>query len=772
MPSKNIKIKSVVPKEETARLEDKKDKIKKAAVKKTSLKPSKAALKPKKVKEVKIKKTLKGPSVKKTVPVSRKPKKEEFGSTLIPHVRPEARVITAKPREVIPKPASIAQEPKIAPEARKSVPLTTYPPVKEKKVEPIKEISSQEQVRIEITAQKKESPLGPQGGVVPAIPAKEIPSPAPEKEETPEKAKIIEVNIPIALKDLALYLGEKPAVLIKKLLLGHKIIANLNLPIGEELAGKIALEYGYQIKRKPTEEELLFKPHEASDPAKLKPRPPIVTFMGHVDHGKTSLLDAIRKSKVADSEYGGITQHIGAYSVTLSHGKITFLDTPGHEAFTAMRARGAKVTDIVVLVVAADDGVMPQTVEAVDHAKEAKAAIMVAMNKIDKPQTDVNRLKKQLSELGLAAEDWGGKTITVGVSAKTGQGIDELLEMIILESQMLELRADPSAPASGVVLESKISEGKGPVATLLVENGTLRYQDTIIVGSHFAKIRAMFNEYGKPIQEAPPSTPVEILGLSGLPESGEQFFVLSDEKKARELAGKRKAELRERQLKPIKMKSLEDFSKEIKEGKVKELKLILKSDVGGSLEAINESLKKMSTSAEVSLNIIHQGIGGINVADVILAEASGAIILGFHVATDERSKAEADKTGVDIRTYTVIYELVNDIKTALEGLLEPKLKKIFLGRISIRQVLKLTKAGTVAGCYVEKGKVNRSAKLSLLRNGELIYEGTVQSLKRFKDDVREVTEGMECGLSLAGFSEIMAGDVLEAYDVEKIARKL
>ncbi|MDO8748712.1 MAG: translation initiation factor IF-2 [Candidatus Omnitrophota bacterium] len=772
MPSKNIKIKSVVPKEETARLEDKKDKTKKAAVKKTSLKPSKIALKPKKAKEVKIQKTLKGPLVKKTVPVSRKPKKEESGSTLIPRVRPEARVITAKPQEVIPKPAGITQESKITPEAQKSVPWTAaHPPVKEKKVEPIKEISSQEQVRTETTAQKKELPLGPQGKVVPVIPAKETPPPPPEKEEIPEKAKIIEINIPIVLKDLALCLEEKPAALIKKLLLGHKIIANLNLPIGEELAGKIASEYGYQIKRKPTEEELLFKPHEASDPAKLKPRPPIVTFMGHVDHGKTSLLDAIRKSKVADSEYGGITQHIGAYSVTLSHGKITFLDTPGHEAFTAMRARGAKVTDIVVLVVAADDGVMPQTVEAVDHAKEAKAAIMVAMNKIDKPQTDVNRLKKQLAELGLAAEDWGGKTIAVGVSAKTGQGIDELLEMIILEAQMLELKADPSAPASGVVLESKISEGKGPVATLLVENGTLRYQDTIIVGPHFAKIRAMFNEYGKPIQEAPPSTPVEILGLSGLPESGEQFFVLSDEKKARELAGKRKAELRERQLKPIKMKSLEDFSKEIKEGKVKELKLILKSDVGGSLEAINESLKKIFT-LEVNLNIIHQGIGGINVADVILAEASGAIILGFHVATDERSKAEADKTGVDIRTYTVIYELVNDIKTALEGLLEPKLKKIFMGRVIIRQVLKLSKAGTVAGCYVEKGKVNRSAKLSLLRNGELVYEGTVQSLKRFKDDVREVTEGMECGLSLAGFSEIMAGDVIEAYDVEKIARKL
>src|SRR3989338_3524723 len=583
--------------------------------------------------------------------------------------------------------------------------------------------------------------------------------------------KVLKINFPITVKELAFKLQIKPNELIRKLLTKN-MLATINQALDEAAVGAISEELGYRIERLPTQEESLLAEHGEIDPAKLKLRAPIVTFMGHVDHGKTSLLDMIRKTKVVDKEAGGITQHIGAYEVILPKGKVTFLDTPGHAAFTAMRARGAKVTDIVVLVVAADDGVMPQTVEAVDHAKEAKAAIMVAMNKIDKQNINLDKVKKQLSEWGLAAEDWGGKTITVGVSAKTGQGIDELLEMIILESQMLELRADSSAPASGVVLESKISEGKGPVAILLVENGTLRYQDTIIVGPHFAKIRAMFNEYGKPIQEAPPSTPVEILGLSGLPESGEQFFVLSDEKKARELAGKRKAELRERQLKPIKMKTLEELSEEIKEGKVKELKLILKSDVGGSLEAINESLKKMSTSAEVGLNIIHQGIGGINVADVILAEASGAIILGFHVATDERSKAEADKTGVDIRTYTVIYELVNDIKTALEGLLEPKLKKIFLGRISIRQVLKLTKAGTVAGCYVEKGKVNRSAKLSLLRNGELIYEGTVQSLKRFKDDVREVTEGMECGLSLAGFSEIMAGDVIEAYDVEKIARKL
>ena len=589
---------------------------------------------------------------------------------------------------------------------------------------------------------------------------------APKKEEE----KIIEADFPITLKDLALQIKEKPVVLIKKLL-AHKIIAHLNFSLAEEAAQKIALEYGYSLKRKPTQEELLFKVHQERDPAKLKPRPPIVTFMGHVDHGKTSLLDAIRKSKIADSEYGGITQHIGAYSVTLPKGKITFLDTPGHEAFSAMRARGAQVTDIVVIVVAADDGIMPQTIEAIDHAKDAKATIIIAMNKIDKPQANIDRIKKQLSELALTPEDWGGKTITVGVSAKTGQGIDDLLEMIILEAEMLELKADPSALASGVVLEAKITEGRGTVATLLVENGSLKPQDAIIVGPLYAKVRAMFNEFGKHIYEAQPAMPVEILGISGLPEAGEKFFAIADEKKAKELAEKRRLALREQELKPLKMMSLEEFSDQIKEGKVKELKLILKADVGGSLEAINETLKKIDVS-EVRLNIIHQGMGSINVSDVILAEASQAIILGFHVDTDERSKEEANKTGVDIRTYNVIYELINDIKTALEGLLEPKLKKVFLGRLAVRQVFKLTKAGLVAGCSVEKGKITRSAKVSLLRNGASVYEGTLQSLKRFKDDVREVSEGMECGVSLANFSEVMPGDIIEAYEVEKIARKL
>ncbi|HLD40638.1 MAG TPA: translation initiation factor IF-2 [Candidatus Omnitrophota bacterium] len=665
----------------------------------------------------------------------------------------------AKPKAVHPvKPLSQAKERSIG--VKKAV-AVRKPRVKKEAPAVVKPAEKPQADQLKIIPPAKES-----------ITAPEVKGPAAAAEvvSVPQE-KIVEIDIPVMLKELAFALGEKPAVIIKKLLIEHKLLANLNFPVSEELALRIASGYGYKIKRKPTEEELLFKAHEADDPLKLKPRPPIVTFMGHVDHGKTSLLDAIRKSKVADTEYGGITQHIGAYSVSLAHGKITFLDTPGHEAFTAMRARGAKVTDIVVLVVAADDGVMPQTIEAIDHAKDAQAAIIVAMNKIDKSQTNVDMLKKQLSELGLAAEDWGGKTISVGVSAKTGQGIDELLEMILLEAEMLELKADPLKPASGVVLEAKVTEGRGPVATLLVENGTLRVQDVIIAGPYCAKVRAMFNEYGKPVREAPPSTPVEVLGLSGLPDAGEQFFALSDEKKARELAAKRKAQLRERELKPIKMMSLEDLSNQIKEGRVKELKLILKADVSGSLQAIIESLKKLS-SEEVKLNIIHQGIGSINVSDVILAEASGAIIMGFHVDTDERSKEEADKTGVDIRVYNVIYELINDLRTALEGLLEPKLKKIFLGRIAVRQVFKLTKSGNIAGCYVEKGKITRTSKVSLLRNGAVVYEGSLQSLKRFKDDVREVTEGMECGIALAGFSETMPGDVIEAYDVEKIARKL
>lgn len=736
---------------------------KKGEVKRPQLaKPSKAALVPKKIKVVKARKETRLTALKKKAELLKMPKvlEEARPISITKPIIAEPAVAVIKPHVIIHKPAEPVVRPR-SPRALSEVEAPVVkPPVQRTPPSVISPLPK------EVKPHLAEEKIRPIEKVLSPPLAQEIISVTPKK----EAQKIIEIDIPISLKDLALSIQEKPAILIKKLL-DQKIIANLNFPLNEELTKKIASEYGYQIKRKPTEEELLFKEHELIDAGRLKPRPPIVTLMGHVDHGKTSLLDAIRKSKVAESEYGGITQHIGAYSVSLPKGKITFLDTPGHESFTAMRARGAKATDIVVLVVAADDGIMPQTTEAIDHAKEAGVPIVVAINKIDKPNINIDLVKKQLSELGLAAEDWGGKTITVGVSAKTGQGIDGLLEMILLEAEMLELKADPAKSASGVVLEAKITEGRGPVATLLVENGTLKAQDAIIVGPYFAKVRAMFNEFGKTITEAPPSTPVEVLGLPGSPSAGEKFFVLTDEKKAKEVAEKRKSELRERELKPIKMMSLEDLSIQIKEGKVKELKLILKADVSGSLEAINESLKKLAVS-EVKLNIIHQGIGVINVSDVILAEASGAIILGFHVDTDERSKAESDTAGVDIRTYNVIYELINDLKTALEGLLEPKLKKIFLGRLIVRQVFKLTRAGTVAGCYVEKGKITRLAKVTLLRNASPLFEGALQSLKRFKDDVREVTEGMECGVSLANFTDTMVGDVIEAYEIEKIARKL
>ncbi len=700
--------------------------------------PAKAAAKAAKKKSVKPKKPAKI--------IKLHPKKAS--EKIRPRLKPQEAVLPVGPKESGPQKA-VAQVLEKAAAIAPAAPLK--PPVEE---------------RIKEKAQKAE-PVK-EKFVPPPEPPKKVEVPAPIKKEEP---RVIEVNIPVALKELAQSLGEKPAVLIKKLLVEHRVAANLNQSLEEDLARRISLEYGYEIKRKPTQDELIFIEHERSDPSKLKARPPIVTFMGHVDHGKTSLLDAIRKARVAESEYGGITQHIGAYAVNLPGGKITFLDTPGHEAFTAMRARGAKVTDIVVLVVAADDGIMPQTIEAIDHSREANVPIIVAINKIDKPQVDIDQVKKELAKLNLAPEDWGGKTITVGVSAKTGQGIDRLLEMILLEAEMLELKADYTKPARGVVLESKITEGKGQVATLLVEDGTLYNQDTIIAGPYYAKIRAMLNEFGRPIREAPASTPAEILGLSGLPEAGEQFFVLSDERKAKELAAKRRNDLREKALKPIKIMSLEDLSSQIKEGKVREVKFILKADMGGSIEAINESLRKLDVS-EVKLKIIHQGVGNINLSDVILAQASGAIIVGFHIIADDRSKAEAVKSGIEIRTYNVIYELVNDLKTALEGLLEPKLKKTFLGRVVVRQLFKMSKAGLVAGCYVEKGKITRTSEVVVLRNGAAVYEGSVQSLKRFKDDVREVGEGVECGVSLRGFTDIMPGDIIEAYTVEKIARKL
>jgi len=644
------------------------------------------------------------------------------------------------------------------------------------KIEPKHEVKVEPKVAVKVepkAAVKVEHKAEPKK-VEPKVEVKVEPKVEPKIEPLPELpagARELVLELPVTVKDLAIRLQEKPSIIIKSLM-GLGIMAGINQSLDETTAAKICAKYNCRIKQALGQEELTLKVHEAEDSQKdLLSRGAVVTIMGHVDHGKTSLLDAIRKTKVAESEHGGITQHIGAYRVKLEHGEITFLDTPGHEAFTAMRARGAGITDIVILVVAADDGIMPQTIESIDHARAAGVPIIVAVNKIDKPQANLDRVKKQLSELDLRAEDWGGKTITVPVSAKSGAGIDDLLEMVLLQAQILELKANPNRLAKGVIVEAKMSKGRGPVATLLVQNGTLRLNENIVAGKYFGKIRAMFNDHGHSVIEAKPSFPVEVLGISGIPAAGEPFFALADEKEAKELAELRAEKEKQQMVKSVKRINLEELHAQITEGKVKELKIILKADVQGSLEAIKETLNKLNVS-EIKLTIIHSGVGNINSSDVILAIASDALILGFNVVADDLAKEQVNKEGIEVRTYNIIYELANEIKAAVEGMLEPKLKKVFLGRAEIRKVMKISRSGIVAGCYVSKGKINRHSLVTLLRNGAVAFEGKLSSLKRFKDDVREVGEGFECGLTIAGFDQVLEGDIIEAYEIEKIARKL
>ncbi len=701
----------------------------------------------------------------------------------------KAKVVKKTEKEIKAKKPVKLKPAKPAAKPKKLKATLAKPAAKESGAKPVKtEVKKPAKPALKLSAKKQEPVFTPQAAheVAPHPPTSETISPAKETKKEVEEIKItapaakpefkpelkeIELKLPITLKDLAIRLQQKPSLLIKNLM-DMRVMAGINQALEEQLVVTLCAKFGFKIIRAPEEEELALKIHTQADPPEfLCPRFPIVTFMGHVDHGKTSLLDAIRKTKVAESEHGGITQHIGAYRVVLPKGEITFLDTPGHEAFTAMRARGASVTDIVVLVVAADDGVMPQTQEAIDHARAAGVSIIVAVNKIDKSQADMDMVKKQLSQRDLRAEDWGGKIITVGVSAKTGQGIDELLEMILLEAQMLELKANPQKAAKGVVLEAKMSQGRGSVATLLVQDGTLHLNDNVIVGNHYGKIRAMFNDRGLAVTEALPSFPVEVLGLSGVPAAGEQFFVIKEERIAKELILKRQEKEKLQQVKTVKRISLEDLHAQIKEGKIKELKIIIKSDVQGSLGAIKDTLAKINTS-EIKLDIIHEGVGAINSSDVVLAVASNALILGFHVEADEPAKEIISKEGIDVRIYNVIYELANDIKAALEGMLEPKLKKIFLGRAEVKKVFKLSRSGTVAGCMVNKGKITRNALVNIVRNAEPIFEGRIAALKRFKDDVKEVAEGFECGISLSGFDNLAEGDSIEAYEIEKILRKL
>ena len=590
--------------------------------------------------------------------------------------------------------------------------------------------------------------------------------------EDTSKFPEIEVNVPITIKDLAVRLQQKPSVLLTKLM-QMGMLAHINQSLGEDIVRKLATEFGFNIAKVKTQEQQLIESHEVEEhnPELLKVRAPVVTFMGHVDHGKTSLLDKIRKSKIADSEHGGITQHIAAYSVQLPKGKITFLDTPGHEAFTAMRARGAHITDIVVLVIAADDGIMPQTEEALDHARAAEVPIVIALNKIDKKSADVERVKKQLMEKGLTPEEWGGKTIAVGVSALTGEGIDNLLEMILLEAELLELKANPDKNASGIVVEAQLSRGRGAVADFIVQSGTLHEGDAIVVGPYYGKIKAMFDDHDRPVKEAGPSIPVQVLGLPGVPDAGEVFYVMADERQAREIALRREEQIKNVKLSANQKITLEDLYAQIQNGNIKELNVILKADVQGSLEALRDSLGKIPNN-EVKLKFIHIGVGDINLSDVLLAVASNAIIMGFHVGIEPRGKEELEKNPVDIRQYRIIYDAVNDIRNALEGLLEPQTKKKFAARVEIRQVFKLSKSGIVAGCYVQKGRVQRKDRMDIVRNGEVIFSGVLSSLKRFKDDVRDVAEGMECGITINGFDKIQAGDVIETYELEQITRKL
>ena len=577
----------------------------------------------------------------------------------------------------------------------------------------------------------------------------------------------IEIEDNITVKDLADKIGVSPTELITKLI-GLGVMASINESIDYDTAVIVAEEFGVQVvKIEAQEMEDEFNFDFEDDPKDLKPRAPVVTVMGHVDHGKTSLLDSIRKTSVTKQEAGGITQHIGASIVNVGDEKIVFLDTPGHEAFTSMRARGTQVTDIAVLVVAADDGVMPQTVEAINHAKAANVPIIVAINKMDKPEANPDRVKQELVEHGLVPEDWGGDTITVPVSALKGEGIDELLEMILLVAEIQELKANPDRPAVGTVIEAQLDRGKGPMATVIIEKGTLHVGDIVVCGSTSGRIRAMLDDKGKNVKNAGPSIPVAILGLSEVPEAGDKLYAVEDEKIAKNYAEKKKEKIREEQLRATQKVSLDDLFQRIQQGEMKELNIIIKADTRGTIDALRNSLEKFENE-EVKISVIHEGVGGITENDVMLASASNAIIIGFNVrpALSALDMAKVEK--VDIRTYRVIYEALEDIEAAIKGMLEPKLVEETIGRAEVRATFKVPNVGTVAGIYVQQGKITRNSIIRLLRNDVVIYEGKVASLKRFKDDVREIATGYEGGLGLENYNDIKEGDILEAYIIKEV----
>ena len=571
----------------------------------------------------------------------------------------------------------------------------------------------------------------------------------------------------VTVGEIAGKLNVMPSEILGKLLdLG--IICNINQQLDDDVLEILSEEYGIKFEVTPDPNEELLDVMTAGEDNKkaLKPRPPVVTVLGHVDHGKTSLLDAIRASNVTASEAGGITQHIGAYTVNINGKKVVFLDTPGHEAFTAMRARGAQVTDIAVLVVAADDGVMPQTIEAVNHTRAAGVPIIVAVNKIDKPSANPERVKKQLADINLIPEEWGGEIVFVNISALKKEGLAELLEMILLVAEMAELKANYSRHAQGTVIEAKLDKGRGPVATILIQDGVMQIGDPVICGNIFGRVRAMINDQGLRIKKAFPSTPVEILGLTDVPQAGDHFLVVNDEKLARQIAQKRGEKLREATLHKVQPVSLDDFFKQIQDDEI-DLNIIIKADVQGSAEALQESLLKIENE-KVKLKIIHKGVGAISESDVMLASASNAIIIGYNIRPEANARKLAEKEQVDIRLYRVIYEIIDDIKAAILGLLEPKYEEAILGQAEIRKLFKVSKVGAIAGSYVLEGKITRNARMRVIRDGIVIHEGKIESLKRFKDDVREVSSGFECGILLENFNDLKETDILEAYEMIKV----
>jgi translation initiation factor IF-2 len=720
----------------------KKTAAKKATVKKESTvaKPitaktaAKAAAKKKADQEAKAKEEAKKPKAAakpKAAPAKAKTKKEEADSDKHKASRKLGLKVVIKPEEAEKKKESKAPKEKPAAKKKKEEPKS-FPAKKAEEKQPV------------------EAP------------------PVEELAQAEEAFEIVQLMDNMPLRDVAEKLKCTPNDIIMDLMtLGS--MATINQSLSLEVASKIADQRGFEVEVITPELELGFEEEEEEDLEKDRiPRPPIVTIMGHVDHGKTSLLDTIRKTNVTGDEAGGITQHIGAYQVKIKNSTITFLDTPGHEAFTAMRARGAQVTDIVILVVAADDGIKPQTLEAIHHANAGGVPLLVAINKIDKPDAKPDEVQKQLADQGLLPEDWGGQTIYTKVSAKEGQGIDHLLEMILLQAEVMELKANPKLGARGVIIESHLDKGRGPVATLMIQKGQLRVGDPFIAGNYFGKVRAMVNDQGKEIQQASLSTPVEVIGLPEVPAPGDTFLVVKDEKRARQLSNLKIQRKRESILSQKPRITMEDLHQQIVEGKIHELNLIIKADVQGSIQAVQEAFNKLETD-RVRVKIIHDAVGGITESDILLASASNAIIIGFNVRPTFKAEAMAAKEKVDMRLYSIIYDAIEDIQKALEGLLEPTFREKIMGRAEVRKVFSMPKIGVIAGCQVISGTLERNSKARLIRDNVVVYEGKIQSLRRFKDDVKEVASGYECGLALDKYQDLKQGDIVEPFVLEEVA---